>query len=96
MYLIGLVEGLLTHQRSMAGDDGAIAEERRLAYVGITRAKDQLTITWAASRTKWGKRRPTIPSRFLREMRGEGEGRDEPAAKSPPPARGLAPGQVRA
>ena len=71
VYLVGMEEGLLPHRRSI--DDVAetsIAEERRLAYVGVTRAKDHLTLTRAASRMKWGKRRPSIPSRFLLEMRG--------------------------
>ncbi len=71
VYLVGLEEGLLPHRKSIAADDGAIEEERRLAYVGVTRAMDHLTLTYAATRMKWGKRRPVLPSRFLWEMRGE-------------------------
>jgi DNA helicase-2/ATP-dependent DNA helicase PcrA len=78
VYLVGLEEGLLPHRRSLEDPDSpALPEERRLAYVGVTRAMDELTITWAESRMKWGKRQPTIVSRFVREMRADDEGIDK-------------------
>jgi DNA helicase-2/ATP-dependent DNA helicase PcrA len=72
VYLVGLEEGLLPHRRSIEDPDSpSLPEERRLAYVGVTRAMNDLTLTWAESRTKWGKRQPTIVSRFIREMRAD-------------------------
>ena len=70
VYLVGWEEGILPHQRSIDDEASATAveEERRLAYVGITRARDFLTISHALTRMKWGKRRESVPSRFLREM----------------------------
>jgi DNA helicase-2/ATP-dependent DNA helicase PcrA len=72
VYLVGMEEGLLPHKRSVESDlEKDIAEERRLAYVGVTRAMDHLTLTRAVSRMKWGKRRESICSRFLFEMQKE-------------------------
>jgi len=72
VYLVGMEEGLMPHQRSII-DGKSIDEERRLAYVGVTRAQDTLTLTFCKERMKWGKPRAQIPSRFLMEMRGETE-----------------------
>ena len=71
VYMVGMEEGTLPHARSVAGDEAAIDEERRLCYVGVTRARRRLTLTLALSRQKWGKPRPTIPSRFLYEITGQ-------------------------
>ncbi len=72
VYMIGMEEGLLPHRRVIAEGNG-VDEERRLCYVGVTRAEDALTLSMCKSRSKWGKARPSIPSRFLLEMRGEKE-----------------------
>ena len=71
VYMVGMEEGTLPHARSVAGNEAAIDEERRLCYVGVTRAQRRLTLTLALSRQKWGKPRPTIPSRFLYEITGQ-------------------------
>jgi len=71
VYMVGMEEGLLPHQRSLEVGGAAIDEERRLCYVGVTRAKRRLTLTLASTRQRWGKARPTIPSRFLYELTGQ-------------------------
>jgi DNA helicase-2/ATP-dependent DNA helicase PcrA len=72
VYMVGMEEGLLPHRRVIAEGNG-VEEERRLCYVGVTRAEDRLTLSLVKSRNKWGKARPSIPSRFLLEMRGEND-----------------------
>lgn len=67
VFLSGLEEGLFPGMRSMESDDD-IEEERRLCYVAITRAKEQLYITKTISRTIHGKTMPTTASRFFREI----------------------------
>jgi DNA helicase II / ATP-dependent DNA helicase PcrA len=73
VYMVGMEEGILPHQRSTKGDDDAVDEERRLCYVGVTRAQETLTLSMPLSRMRWGKPRETIPSRFLYEMTGQAE-----------------------
>jgi DNA helicase-2/ATP-dependent DNA helicase PcrA len=67
VFLVGLEEGLLPHSRSLSGPD-ALEEERRLCYVGMTRAMEQLHLSWARSRQVFGQRRISEPSRFLDEV----------------------------
>ena len=67
VFLVGLEEGLMPHVRSLESDD-AIEEERRLVYVGMTRARERLHLSWAQSRQVFGQRRISQPSRFLEEI----------------------------
>jgi len=66
VYLIGMEEELLPHKASI--EEGNIEEERRLAYVGITRAEQSLAIFVAKQRQKYGEMVNSVPSRFLEEM----------------------------
>jgi DNA helicase II / ATP-dependent DNA helicase PcrA len=66
VFLIGMEEGIFPHARSI--EEQGIEEERRLAYVGMTRAKERLTLTHASSRSLWGSRAHNLPSRFLDEL----------------------------
>ncbi len=67
VFLCGLEEGLMPHG-GMQGEAQNLAEERRLAYVGITRARERLFLSRAAERVQRGKRIPRTPSRFLEEI----------------------------
>ena len=69
-------------------EGAAIDEERRLCYVGITRAQDRLTISLALSRMKWGKPRETKPSRFLFEISGQADKARAPRRPASAPPRG--------
>jgi len=67
VFLVGLEEGLFPHSRSMDSEE-ELEEERRLCYVGITRAKDRLYLTHTAQRTLYGTPNLNMPSRFLKEI----------------------------
>ena len=69
VYLIGMEEELLPHRNSI--ESGDIEEERRLAYVGITRAKQELTLTLARQRKQFGELIDCAPSRFIEEIDAE-------------------------
>jgi DNA helicase-2/ATP-dependent DNA helicase PcrA len=66
VYLIGMEEGIFPHSRSI--EEQGIEEERRLAYVGMTRAMERLTMMHASSRMLYGGRSYNLPSRFLDEL----------------------------
>ncbi len=67
VFLVGLEDGLLPHSRSLLSP-AQMAEERRLTYVGITRAKRFLFLSYARSRYQYGTRTGSIPSRFLKDI----------------------------
>ena len=73
VYMVGLEEGILPHKRALQFEQEAVDEERRLAYVGVTRAQDELTLSMSLTRRKWGKVYEQIPSRFLFEMIGQAD-----------------------
>jgi DNA helicase II / ATP-dependent DNA helicase PcrA len=67
VFIIGMEEGVFPHSRSLM-DNEEMEEERRLAYVGITRAEEELFVTCARSRTLFGRQSMNAPSRFLQEI----------------------------
>lgn len=74
VYMVGMEEGILPHQRSLEDiTEVGVEEERRLCYVGVTRAQYRLTLSLALARMKRGKMKPTIPSRFLYEATGQAD-----------------------
>ena len=70
VFLVGAEDGILPHERSKS--EGTVDEERRLFYVGITRAMKSLTITHCRNRNKFGSAMSCRPSPFLKEAEGEG------------------------
>lgn len=66
VYIVGVEEGLLPHTRSV--DEGNLDEERRLFYVGITRARERLTMTYCAKRRRYGSEERCQPSSFIHEI----------------------------
>ena len=64
VFVVGLEEGIFPHFRSLS-EPSELEEERRLFYVGITRARQHLAISHAWSRTTWGRTQPAMPSRFV-------------------------------
>jgi DNA helicase-2/ATP-dependent DNA helicase PcrA len=66
VFMIGMEEGVFPHSRSI--EENSLEEERRLAYVGMTRAREWLTLTHASARALYGNRNYNLPSRFLDEL----------------------------
>ena len=66
VFIVGMEEGTFPHARSL--DEQNLEEERRLCYVGITRAMESLTLSYAKLRSNWGEREYQMPSRFLSEI----------------------------
>lgn len=67
VFLVGMEQGLFPHQRSL-NDPVALEEERRLCYVGVTRAQEQLFLSYTRERYMWGHREPAVASQFLAEL----------------------------
>ncbi len=81
VYLVGMEEGVFPHSAS-ARDERSVEEERRLCYVGMTRAMERLTLCWAEERRRYGARAFGAPSRFLSEIPAalcRGDSPDAPA-----------------
>ena len=70
VFMVGMEEGMLPHSRSLYSPD-QLEEERRLCYVGITRAKEKLYLSYAKKRWQYGNTAPTVKSRFLNEINSQ-------------------------
>jgi DNA helicase-2/ATP-dependent DNA helicase PcrA len=102
--MIGMEEGIFPHSRSI--EEQGVEEERRLCYVGMTRAMERLTLTHTMSRTLYGRREYNLASRFLDELPAEvlrerlrpsswsGYGSPAGAAPEPRPAIALSTGDA--
>ncbi len=93
VFLVGLEEGLLPHSRS-ADSDAEVEEERRLFYVGLTRARENAFLSFVRRRLLFGTFRDAIPSRFLSEiprslLRWEADAGEPAVARPALPSRGL-------
>jgi DNA helicase II / ATP-dependent DNA helicase PcrA len=80
VFMIGVEEGVFPHARSL--EEGSLEEERRLCYVGMTRAKERLTFTHASRRSLYGRTDANLPSRFIDELPEEGVERERLAPTS--------------
>jgi DNA helicase-2/ATP-dependent DNA helicase PcrA len=80
VFVLGVEEGIFPHSRSI--EENEIEEERRLCYVGMTRAKERLTLLHASRRALYGRSEANLPSRFLDELPAEGVERERLAPAS--------------
>jgi DNA helicase-2/ATP-dependent DNA helicase PcrA len=87
VFLVGCEDGVFPHSRAI--DSGELEEERRLAYVGITRARRHLALTWARRRALYGPPQSQVPSRFLRELPEDALDETSPDAMSGQPGGGM-------
>ncbi len=71
VFIAGMEDGLFPHQRSVTESGGRLEEERRLCYVGMTRAREQLSLSYAEVRRMYGSETHSRPSRFLNEIPSE-------------------------
>ena len=98
VFMVGMEDGLLPHSRSL-DEEASLEEERRICYVGMTRAKDKLYLTRAFRRGFRGGTGPNLPSRFLLDIPTEliatGEPDAEPSAAAERPPRSTRPGARR-
>ena len=74
VFMLGMEEGIFPHSRSL--EENSLEEERRLCYVGMTRAKERLTMLHASRRSLYGRTDANLPSRFLDELPEEGVERE--------------------
>jgi superfamily I DNA/RNA helicase len=82
VFLVGMEEGTLPHSKVLE-EGGDIAEERRLCYVGITRARENLVLCGASQRKRYGRMHPQQPSRFIAELDGFLDAGENSAAEDP-------------
>lgn len=68
VFMVGMEEGIFPHSRVYEAGPGELEEERRLCYVGMTRAREELHVTYASSRLQFGNRGYNMPSRFIEDM----------------------------
>jgi DNA helicase-2/ATP-dependent DNA helicase PcrA len=96
VYLVGLEEGILPHARSVA-EEGGVEEERRLFYVGVTRARERLTLSACSTRPRGGARAEVCLSRFIYELKGESPPASwRPSGVAKPPTKAQKAAKARA